>query len=120
MKFFDNFKKVKECSCSSISTDSKEENAQICILIRMGTCSIAAGARETLRAIEDEIKTRNLSNVVVLQTGCIGMCELEPIIEVSRQDEPKVIYGHVTPERARQIIASHVVNGKVVGNLVIS
>ncbi len=118
MKLFDNLKKFKECS--SPSTDSKEEKDKVGIVIRMGTCSIGAGARETLKAIDDEIKARNLSNVVVTQTGCIGMCELEPIIEVVRQGEPKVIYGHVTPERARQIIASHVVNGKVVGNLVIS
>lgn len=101
-------------------SELKKNQEYVKIAINMGTCSIAKGAKETYKAIIEEIKTRGLLKIVVLPTGCIGMCELEPIIEVIKQGGPKVTYGRVTPEKARQIIASHIVNSKVVSELVIS
>jgi NADP-reducing hydrogenase subunit HndB len=89
------------------------------IVVAMGTCGIAAGARETLSAIMDELARRNLQDVIVTQTGCIGLCEQEPIIAVMIPGREKVSYGRVSPEKARQIVASHVVNGQVVGEWVI-
>ncbi|HHY62451.1 MAG: (2Fe-2S) ferredoxin domain-containing protein [Bacillota bacterium] len=118
MKSLDDLKKIKERA--QAMTELREGNEEVRIVIGMGTCGIAAGARDTLAAVVDEINTRNLRHVAVTQTGCIGMCEYEPIVDVIRQGEPKVTYGRVTPEKARQIIASHVVNGQVVGDLVIS
>lgn len=90
------------------------------IVVGMGTCGIAAGARETLAAIMDELAKRNIQDVVVTQTGCVGLCEQEPIVDVIKPGAPKVTYGKVTQEKARQIVASHVVNGKVVGEWVIA
>src|SRR5690606_14883105 len=98
---------------------AKTANARARIVVAMGTCGIAAGARETMKAILREIETGNLSDIVVTQTGCIGLCEWEPIVEVVVGDEPKVTYGKVTPERAGRILREHVVEGKVVSEYVI-
>ncbi len=89
------------------------------IVVGMGTCGIAAGARETLSAIMDELARRNIQDVIVTQTGCIGLCEQEPIITVVMPGTEKVAYGKVSMEKARKIVASHVVNGQVVGEWVI-
>jgi len=89
------------------------------IVVGMGTCGIAAGARETLSAIMDELARRNIQDVVVTQTGCIGLCEQEPIVTVVMPGAEKVAYGKVSREKARKIVASHVVNGQVVGEWVI-
>lgn len=84
------------------------------IVVGMATCGIAAGARPVLLAIMDEVKNNNLSDVVVAQTGCIGMCRLEPIVEVYRPGEEKVTYVKVTDAKAKRIVNEHVINGKVV------
>lgn len=72
-----------------------------------------------MNAILDELNKRNLSQVIVTQTGCVGLCEQEPIIDVTLPDQPKVTYGKVSPDKARQIIANHVVNGNIIGEWVI-
>jgi|CZCA01.1.fsa_nt_gi NADP-reducing hydrogenase subunit HndB len=118
MKSLDDLKKIKERA--QAMTELREGTEETRMVVGMGTCGIAAGARDTLAAVMDEVNTRNLRHIAVTQTGCIGLCEYEPIMSVTRHGEPKVTYGRVTPEKARQIIASHVVNGQVVGDLVIS
>ena len=80
----------------------------------MGSCSIAAGARETMEAITNEIEVENLSGMLVTQTGCIGLCEKEPIVQVQINDQPKVVYGKVSPKVARQIVQEHLAAGKIV------
>ena len=81
----------------------------------MATCGIAAGARPVLKALMDEVEKRNLSEKVSLtQTGCIGMCKLEPIVEVYMPNEEKITYVKMTEEKAAKVIAETVVNGKVV------
>lgn len=82
------------------------------VVVGMATCGIAAGARNTLKALTEEIESRHLNNVILSQTGCIGICKYEPIVEVFAPGQEKVTYVHVDTERARQIIASHIVNGK--------
>jgi NADP-reducing hydrogenase subunit HndB len=89
------------------------------VVVAMGTCGIAAGARDTMKAILDHIESDNLTGIVVTQTGCIGKCEWEPIVEVTLGSEAKVIYGKVSAERARQIMKEHVEGGKVVTELVL-
>lgn len=101
-------------------TRLREGGQTVRISVMMGTCGIAAGARETLAAILQELRTRNLSDVLVTQKGCIGMCDKEPLIEVEKPGLPTVTYAHVTPERAKQIIARHVVNGVVVSDWAIA
>lgn len=84
------------------------------IVVGMATCGIAAGARPVLSALVEEITKRGLSNVVVTQTGCIGMCRLEPIVEVMAPGKDKVTYVKMTEEKAKKIVADHIVNGNVV------
>lgn len=88
------------------------------IVVGMATCGIAAGARPVLMAIMDEVKNLGLTDVIVAQTGCIGMCRLEPIVEVIRPGEEKVTYIKMTADKAKKIVNEHVVNGKVVNEYV--
>lgn len=90
------------------------------IVVGMGTCGIAAGARETMTAIMDELAKRNLNEVTVTQTGCVGLCEYEPLVDVYVTGKERVTYAYVTPDKARQIVARHVVNGQVVGDWVLA
>lgn len=84
------------------------------VVIGMATCGIAAGARPVLLTIMDEIKKHNLADVVVAQTGCIGLCRLEPIVEVYRPGEEKVTYVKMNPSKAIRVINEHVMKGKIV------
>lgn len=111
-------KKIKEKAQADLEARNIEGKDKI--VVHMGTCGIAAGARETLLAILDEIEKRNLKNVIVTQAGCIGLCEYEPLISVEKVGSSKVLYKHVTPEKARKIIAQHIVNGQIVTEDVLS
>ena len=84
------------------------------IVVGMATCGIAAGARAVLNEITAELGKRSLNNVVVAQTGCIGMCKLEPIIDIFKEGEDKITYVLVTPEKVSKIISDHIVNGRPV------
>ncbi len=88
------------------------------ILVSMGTCGIASGARDTLKAILDMIEKDNLTGIRVTQTGCIGLCEWEPIVQVSA-GEQQVTYGHVSAERAGKIVQDHAVGGHIISEWVI-
>ncbi|AUS97825.1 ferredoxin [Clostridium thermosuccinogenes] len=83
------------------------------IVVGMATCGIAAGARPVMNAFLEELKKRNINNVNVVMTGCIGVCRLEPIVEVINPDGEKVTYVKMTPEKAVRIVAEHIVNGRV-------
>ena len=80
----------------------------------MATCGIAAGARPVLQAFVDEVATRNMNDVVVSQTGCIGVCRLEPIAEVFIPGQEKVTYVKMDAEKAKRVVAEHLVNGNIV------
>lgn len=90
-------------------TMRKDDHA-IRIVVGMATCGIAAGARPVMNAFVEELAKRNLDHVSVVQTGCIGMCRLEPIVEVLVPGEEKVTYVKMTPDKARQVVAEHIVN----------
>jgi NADP-reducing hydrogenase subunit HndB len=92
--------------------DSGENNTRL--VVGMATCGIAAGARPVLATCLEEVQRRGLSErVTVTQTGCIGVCRLEPIVEVFVPGEEKVTYVNMTPEKVSQIVAEHIVNGRV-------
>jgi NADP-reducing hydrogenase subunit HndB len=84
------------------------------VVVGMATCGIAAGARPVLLTIMDEVNSNGLSDVIVAQTGCIGVCRLEPIIEVIKPGEEKVTYVKMTSEKAKRVIKEHVIGGKIV------
>ena len=91
----------------------KDENAAR-VVIGMATCGIAAGARPVMLAFMDEISKRGLNHVTVSQTGCIGMCRLEPMVDVYTPGQEKVTYVHMTPEKVGRVVAEHIVNGRPV------
>ncbi len=80
----------------------------------MATCGIAAGARPVLTTIVDEVAKRGLQNVMVTQTGCIGICQFEPVVEVVEPGKDKITYVKMTPEKAVRMVNDHLVNGNVV------
>ena len=84
------------------------------IVVGMATCGIAAGARPVLAAFTDEVSKRGLNDVAVGQTGCIGICQYEPVAEVFMPGQEKVTYVKMTEEKARRVVAEHIVNGNVV------
>ena len=84
------------------------------IVVGMATCGIAAGARPVLNAFLKEIEKRGLTDVIVTQTGCIGMCRLEPIVEVYVPGREKVTYVHMTEEKAARVVAEHIINNQPV------
>ena len=89
------------------------------IVVGMATCGIAAGARPVLNAFVEEIAKRNVQNVSVVQTGCIGMCQFEPIVEVIAPGKEKVTYGQMSPEKAVRVVTDHIVNGNPVAEYTI-
>ena len=84
------------------------------IVIGMATCGIAAGARPVLNEFLQEINKRGLSGVTVTQTCCIGMCRLEPIVEIFKPGEEKVTYVKMTPDKVAKVVTEHIVNGRPV------
>ncbi len=108
-------RKLREEQKKSLSRRSTD-NKDIQIIVGMGTCGIAAGAKETLDAFMEELDEQDLSSVKVTQTGCMGLCYVEPTVEVIMPDMPDVIYGKVDPEIARKIIRKHVLNKTMVND----
>ena len=89
----------------------KEGSDAARIVVGMATCGIAAGARPVMLAFVEEVNKRNLQHVTVSQTGCVGMCRLEPMVDVIMPGQEKVTYVKVTPEMVGRIVAEHIVNG---------
>ena len=96
-------------------TDSKDKR----VVVGMATCGIAAGARETINALVDEAAKRGLNDVRITQAGCLGMCKLEPMVQVYIPGEDVFTYVYVDADVARRIISDHVVNGNIVRENVI-
>ncbi|SCP95365.1 (2Fe-2S) ferredoxin domain-containing protein [Anaerobium acetethylicum] len=97
-----------------------DKEDRIIVRVGMATCGIASGARETLNAIIDELAKQDMHNVSVTQTGCIGYCAEEPVVEVIYHDQPSVLYGHVDAARGREIVKEHLQNGRLLQNAIIT
>ena len=92
----------------------KDDNVDTRIVVGMATCGIAAGARPVMLAFIEELKKRGIDNVTVAQTGCVGMCRLEPMVDVYVKGQEKVTYVHMTPEKVARVVNDHIVNGRPV------
>ena len=112
MKSIADLEKIRQKTLSAVNL--RRESEGIRVAVGMATCGIAAGARPVMTAFIDEVGKRNMLNVVVAQTGCIGMCRYEPIVEVTLPGQDKVTYVNVKPEMVGRIVAEHVVNGNPV------
>lgn len=94
--------------------NQRQDRSNTRIVVGMATCGIAAGARPVLLSIMDELKELGINDVTVAQTGCIGVCRLEPIVEVIMPGEEKVTYVKMTADKAKRVVREHIQNGKVV------
>jgi len=118
MKTLEDLKKTREQAQKAIQ--NREAGKRSKIRVAMGSCGIASGAREVLAAIRDEIGKRGIADVIVTQSGCKGLCAQEPTVDVTKPGQPTVTYGYVTPEKARAIIAQHVVNDLIANDWIVA
>jgi len=112
MKSVAELEAIRKKALEEISLRSNEDGIRI--VVGMATCGIAAGARPVLNTFVEELARRNINNATVNMTGCIGMCKLEPIVEVIDAKGNKVTYVKMNPEKAVRVVVDHIVNGKVV------
>jgi NADP-reducing hydrogenase subunit HndB len=97
-----------------VSLREGEGSERAKVIVHMGTCGIAAGARTVMSALMDEIEKRELNDVLLTISSCAGLCSREPMITIELRDRPPVKYVDVTPEKAREILEKHVIAGKIV------
>ena len=109
----DDFRKLRE-ECKRAATLKKEQAKTVSVIIGMGTCGIAAGAKAAFDAFTDELAKSQVSQVAVRQTGCMGLCHSEPTVEVRMHGMPDTVYGCVTAEVARKIVQEHIRGGRLV------
>jgi len=114
MKSLEEILAIKEKAHAQLAARDADGNDGIRVVVGMATCGIAAGARPVLKALVDEVAKRNVQHVSVTQTGCIGMCQYEPIVEIFEPGKEKVTYVQMTAEKAQKVVAEHLVNGKPV------
>ncbi len=119
MKTLEELKAIREKMQGQIGVRSENDN-QTRVVVGMATCGIASGARPVLTALSDAVQTKNLSNIAVIQTGCIGLCQYEPIVEVFEPGKDKVTYVKMTPEKALEVVDQHLIRGQVVSKYTIS
>ena len=118
MKSLEELRAIREKMQSQMGVrDTADKSTRV--VVGMATCGIAAGARPVLNKFAELVQERKLENVMVTQTGCIGICKYEPIVEVFEPDKPKVTYVHMTPEKAEEVVNRHLVGGQVVKDYVI-
>ncbi len=98
----------------------RENAGEIRIVVGMATCGISAGARPVLNTFVEEVANQGLSSkVTVTQTGCIGICQFEPVVEVFEPGKEKVTYVKMNPDKARKVVEEHIKNGRPVAEFTI-
>ncbi|WKY43576.1 (2Fe-2S) ferredoxin domain-containing protein [Eubacteriaceae bacterium ES2] len=105
-------KEIREKKFNEMNLRKGKEGYRV--VVGMATCGIAAGARPVMVKLMEEVAEKNLSDVTVAQTGCIGSCRLEPIVEVYNSEGEKVTYVKMTPEKVTKVVDEHLKGGKVV------
>ncbi len=108
MKSIEELKAIREKALKEISI--RENENKVRIVVGMATCGIAAGAKPVMSAFIDELGKRNIHNVTVSMTGCVGICRLEPVAEIYEANGEKTTYVKLDAEKARRIVAEHIVN----------
>lgn len=116
MKSLEDLKKLREEVKKSMSM--REGGHRGKVVVCMGTCGIAAGARETMNAFMKSFEDKGVSDIALTAAGCPGFCEQEPLVEVELKDEKPVRYAHVNPDAAERIVEEHLIGGKQVQELV--
>ena len=113
MKSLEELKAIRERMQGQVEFRA-ENSDQIRVVVGMATCGIASGARPVLTTLAEEVQKRDLKNVTVTQTGCIGLCQYEPIVEVMEPGKSKITYIKMNPDKAAEIVERHLIGGHVV------
>ena len=120
MKSLEELKAIRERMQSQVSLRG-EDHDHIRVVVGMATCGIASGARPVLTTLSNLVQEKNLTDkIAVTQTGCIGLCQYEPIVEVIEPGKDKVTYIKMTPEKAEEVMERHLIGGHVVENYTLS
>ena len=110
MKSLQELAAIRDRMRQTVNTREPGENP-IRVQVGMATCGIAAGARPVLNAFTEEVARRDLHGVLVTQTGCIGICQYEPVVEITCPGQEKVTYVKMTPEKVARVVSEHLVGG---------
>ncbi len=113
MKSLEELRAIREKMQGQIGLRN-ESSDQTRVIVGMATCGIASGARPVLTALSDAVQQKGLTNVSVTQTGCIGLCQYEPIVEVFEPGKDKVTYVKMNPEKALEVVENHLIRGQIV------
>ena len=119
MKSIEELMAIRDKTRKNMTVREDTGDSKIRVVVGMATCGIAAGARPVLNAFVDEIAKRDVKGVSVQQTGCIGMCQYEPTVEVTEPGKEKVTYVKMTPEKAVRVVNDHIVNGNPVAEFTV-
>lgn len=119
MKSLEELRAIRERMQGKVGVRSENQD-QIRVVVGMATCGIASGARPVLTALSDAVQEQGLTNINVTQTGCIGLCQYEPIVEVLEPGKVKVTYVKMTPEKALEVLRLHLQGGEVVAKYTLS
>lgn len=119
MKSLEELRAIREKMQGHVGLRS-EDATQTRVVVGLATCGIASGARPVLTTLSDAVQSKGLENVVVTQTGCIGLCQYEPIVEVLEPGKEKVTYIKMTPEKALEVVERHLIRGQVIAEYTIS
>ncbi len=111
---------IREATKQRMTVREDTGDDAIRVVVGMATCGIAAGARPVLNAFVEEIAKRNLKGVQVVQTGCIGMCQYEPIVEIVQPGKEKVTYVKMTADKVAKVVNDHIVNGNPVAEYTVN
>ena len=117
MKTLAELEAIREKTLDKVTLRREHEGVRI--VVGMATCGIAAGARQVVLSFVEEVKKRNLPDVIVAQSGCFGMCRLEPMVEVHVPGQKKVTYANIKPDMVARIVEEHIAGGKPVAEYAI-
>jgi NADP-reducing hydrogenase subunit HndB len=115
LKSVEDLRKLRQEVQKEIATRTETNTV---ITVGMGTCGIAAGARETMHAIMAELEKRQIE-AHIATVGCIGMCANEPLVDIEQAGKPRISYGRVTADRVGRLIEEHLINGRLVDEWVV-
>lgn len=113
MKSLEELKAIRDKMKGEIGVRS-EDSEQTKVVVGLATCGIASGARPVLNAMAKAVMEKELTNIVISQTGCLGLCQYEPIIEVFEPGKEKVTYVNMTPEKALEVLDEHLLKGNII------
>ena len=119
MKSIEELMAIRDKTRKNMTVREDTGDSKIRVVVGMATCGIAAGARPVLNAFVDEIAKRDVKGVSVQQTGCIGMCQYEPLVAGTEPGKEKVTYVKMTPEKAVRVVNDHIVNGNPVAEFTV-